>query len=134
MRLVQVQGLQGSDFGSKPIALRSAGWYAHAWLCRMLVSIDLLVKFPGVFTKEWNKAWYAYDQLHVGGVVINDIPSVRVDAQPVCIMRLLFVYPSYLPLQYGGIKSSGVGREGLRYTIEEFTEPKILLTKDLGKL
>jgi acyl-CoA reductase-like NAD-dependent aldehyde dehydrogenase len=36
--------------------------------------------------------------------------------------------------QYGGIKSSGVGREGLRYTIEEFTEPKILLTKDLGKL
>lgn len=71
----------------------------------------------GVFTNEWKKAWYAYDKLEVGGVVINDIPSVRVDAQP-----------------YGGIKSSGVGREGLRYTIEEFTEPKILLTKDLGKL
>jgi len=73
----------------------------------------------GVFTNDWKKAWYAYDKLEVGGVVINDIPSVRVDAQP-----------------YGGIKSSGVGREGLRYTIEEFTEPKILLTKDMytGKL
>jgi len=73
----------------------------------------------GVFTNDWKKAWYAYDKLEVGGVVINDIPSVRVDAQP-----------------YGGIKSSGVGREGLRCTIEEFTEPKILLTKDMytGKL
>jgi acyl-CoA reductase-like NAD-dependent aldehyde dehydrogenase len=41
-----------------------------------------------VFTNEWKKAWYAYDKLEVGGVVINDIPSVRVDAQPVRASRL----------------------------------------------
>jgi len=47
--------------------------------------------------------------------VINDIPSVRVDSQ-----------------SYGGIKASGVGREGLKYAMEEFTYQKIMLLKDIG--
>jgi len=71
----------------------------------------------GVFTDNIHKAFYAFDALHVGGVVINDIPSARVDAQP-----------------YGGVKDSGVGREGLRYAIEDFSELKIMLMKDIGKL
>mmetsp|Transcript_1503 Transcript_1503/g.4707 ORF Transcript_1503/g.4707 Transcript_1503/m.4707 type:complete len:483 (-) Transcript_1503:148-1596(-) len=71
----------------------------------------------GVFTRDINKAFYAYNHLHVGGVVINDIPSARVDSQA-----------------YGGVKESGVGREGLRYAIEDFTEIKVMLLKDLGRL
>src|SRR3989338_5649637 len=71
----------------------------------------------GIFTNDINKAFYAYNHLEVGGVVINDIPSVRVDSQP-----------------YGGIKASGIGREGLRDSIQEFSEKKVLLFKNLGVL
>jgi len=71
----------------------------------------------GVFTSDFNKAFYAFDNLHVGGVLINEIPSARVDSQP-----------------YGGIKDSGLGREGLKYAIEDFTEVKIMLMKNAGKL
>lgn len=52
-----------------------------------------------------------------GGVVVNDVPTSRVDAMP-----------------YGGIKDSGLGREGIVYTMEEMTEMKVLLMKDLGRL
>jgi len=55
--------------------------------------------------------------LEVGGVVINDVPTTRLDTQP-----------------YGGIKSSGLGREGIRSGIEEFTEPKVLLLKNISHL
>jgi len=71
----------------------------------------------GVFTENLNKAFYAFKNLHVGGVIINDIPSARVDSQP-----------------YGGIKDSGLGREGLKYAIEDFTELKVMIMKDAGKL
>eukprot|EP01116_Phalansterium_solitarium_P023007 TRINITY_DN7852_c0_g1_i1.p1 TRINITY_DN7852_c0_g1~~TRINITY_DN7852_c0_g1_i1.p1 ORF type:complete len:488 (+),score=197.87 TRINITY_DN7852_c0_g1_i1:967-2430(+) len=71
----------------------------------------------GVFTQDLHKAFYAFDKLHVGGVLINEIPSARVDSQP-----------------YGGIKDSGVGREGIRYAMEDFTEIKVMLLKDVGKL
>jgi acyl-CoA reductase-like NAD-dependent aldehyde dehydrogenase len=64
----------------------------------------------GVFTRNLNHAFYAYDELEVGGVVINDVPSFRVDSMP-----------------YGGVKHSGQGREGVRYAIEEMTERKILV-------
>jgi len=64
-----------------------------------------------------NRALYAYENLDVGGVVINDVPSIRVDSQP-----------------YGGVKSSGVGREGLRYAMQDFTELKIMLLRDAGKI
>eukprot|EP00697_Spironema_sp_BW2_P012833 gnl/Spiro4/29497_TR14446_c0_g1_i1.p1 gnl/Spiro4/29497_TR14446_c0_g1~~gnl/Spiro4/29497_TR14446_c0_g1_i1.p1 ORF type:complete len:544 (+),score=104.55 gnl/Spiro4/29497_TR14446_c0_g1_i1:39-1634(+) len=71
----------------------------------------------GVFTQNLHRAHYAFEHLHVGGVVINDVPSVRLDSQP-----------------YGGIKDSGVGREGLRSSMEEMTEIKVMLIKDAAVL
>ena len=64
----------------------------------------------GVFTNDLDKTLAAFDTLEVGGVIVNDIPSWRIDHMP-----------------YGGVKDSGIGREGPRYTIEEMTEPKILV-------
>jgi acyl-CoA reductase-like NAD-dependent aldehyde dehydrogenase len=63
----------------------------------------------GIFTKDLKKAFQAFDELDVGGVIINDIPTFRIDHMP-----------------YGGVKESGFGREGLRYAIEEMTEPKLM--------
>jgi len=71
----------------------------------------------GVFTKDINKAFYAFNNLHVGGVVINEVPSARVDSMP-----------------YGGIKDSGFGREGIKYAMEEMTEMKVMLMKNMGQL
>jgi glyceraldehyde-3-phosphate dehydrogenase (NADP+) len=64
----------------------------------------------GVFTKDMKKAFKAYGVLDVGGVVVNDYPSFRVENMP-----------------YGGVKDSGTGREGVRYAIEEMTELKLLV-------
>ena len=63
----------------------------------------------GVFTTDLKKAFQAYDVLDVGGVIVNDIPTFRIDHMP-----------------YGGIKQSGFGREGVKYAIEEMTELKLL--------
>jgi acyl-CoA reductase-like NAD-dependent aldehyde dehydrogenase len=63
----------------------------------------------GVFTNDLRKTFDAYETLEVGGVIINDIPTFRIDHMP-----------------YGGVKSSGFGREGIRYAIEEMTELKLL--------
>jgi acyl-CoA reductase-like NAD-dependent aldehyde dehydrogenase len=63
----------------------------------------------GVFTHNLNKTFRAFEDLDVGGVIINDIPTFRIDHMP-----------------YGGVKESGFGREGLRYAIEEMTELKLL--------
>jgi len=63
----------------------------------------------GVFTNDLKKAFAAYETLDVGGVIVNDIPTFRIDHMP-----------------YGGVKQSGVGREGVRYAIEEMTELKLL--------
>ncbi len=63
----------------------------------------------GVFTRTLAHAWQAFESLEVGGVIINDVPSFRVDSMP-----------------YGGVKASGFGREGLRYAIEELTELRLL--------
>lgn len=63
----------------------------------------------GVFTRDMARVLKAYDELEVGGVVINDVPTYRVDNMP-----------------YGGVKMSGFGREGVRYAMEEMTEPKLL--------
>jgi acyl-CoA reductase-like NAD-dependent aldehyde dehydrogenase len=63
----------------------------------------------GVFTNDLKKAFRAYEVLDVGGVILNDIPTFRIDHMP-----------------YGGIKESGFGREGLKYAIEEMTELKLL--------
>lgn len=64
----------------------------------------------GVFTRDIGRAFAAFDTLEVGGVIINDVPTWRVD-----------------PMPYGGLKNSGLGREGLAYAIEEMTEPKLLV-------
>jgi acyl-CoA reductase-like NAD-dependent aldehyde dehydrogenase len=71
----------------------------------------------GVFTRNIDDAMYAFNELDVGGVVINDIPSIRVDSMP-----------------YGGIKDSGLGREGVRFAMEDLTEIKLLVMNNLGRL
>jgi glyceraldehyde-3-phosphate dehydrogenase (NADP+) len=63
-----------------------------------------------VFTNNFDHILTAYRLLEVGGVVINDYPTFRIDSMP-----------------YGGVKDSGFGREGLKYAIEEMTEPKLLV-------
>ena len=64
----------------------------------------------GVFTNSIDEMNQAFDQLHVGGVIINDVPTFRVDHMP-----------------YGGIKDSGLGREGVKYAIMEMMEPRLLV-------
>ena len=64
----------------------------------------------GVFTNELSEMNQAYENLDVGGVIINDVPTFRVDHMP-----------------YGGIKDSGLGREGVKYSILEMMEPKLLV-------
>jgi acyl-CoA reductase-like NAD-dependent aldehyde dehydrogenase len=63
----------------------------------------------GIFTDDIKRIFYAYENLDVGGLIANDIPTYRVDHMP-----------------YGGVKQSGFGREGVRYAIEEMTEPRLL--------
>jgi acyl-CoA reductase-like NAD-dependent aldehyde dehydrogenase len=63
----------------------------------------------GVFTDSVEEAFKAAEALDVGGVIINDFPTYRVDQMP-----------------YGGVKDSGIGREGLKYAIEEMTEDKLV--------
>jgi acyl-CoA reductase-like NAD-dependent aldehyde dehydrogenase len=64
----------------------------------------------GVYTRDLNRALYAVDRLNVGGVMINDVPTYRVDHMP-----------------YGGVKESGTGREGPRYAVEEMTHLKMVV-------
>ncbi len=64
----------------------------------------------GVFTNDLANAWHGFEELVVGGVILNDIPTYRIDNMP-----------------YGGVKDSGLGREGLRYAIEDMTEQRILV-------
>ncbi len=66
----------------------------------------------GVFTRDWVKVQQAWDELEVGGVVIGDVPSWRVDNMP-----------------YGGVKQSGLGREGIRYAIQDMTELRLLVMR-----
>jgi acyl-CoA reductase-like NAD-dependent aldehyde dehydrogenase len=67
----------------------------------------------GVFTDSLAHATRAWDALEVGGVVVNDVPSFRVDNMP-----------------YGGVKRSGLGREGIRYAIEDMTERRLMVLRD----
>jgi aldehyde dehydrogenase (NAD+) len=67
----------------------------------------------GVFTRDLGHAMRAWDALEVGGVIVGDVPSWRVDHMP-----------------YGGVKDSGLGREGVRYAIEDMTEPRLLAIRD----
>ncbi|MFN7976013.1 MAG: aldehyde dehydrogenase family protein [Acidobacteriota bacterium] len=64
----------------------------------------------GIFTRDFGRIMQAYDVLEVGGVMVGEVPTWRVD-----------------PMPYGGTKGSGIGREGVRYAIEDLTEPKLLV-------
>ncbi len=64
----------------------------------------------GVFTNNLEYALYAHDNIEAGGVMINDVPTFRID-----------------PMPYGGSKDSGFGREGLKYSIDEMTEMKLMV-------
>jgi acyl-CoA reductase-like NAD-dependent aldehyde dehydrogenase len=66
----------------------------------------------GVFTRDIHRAYKAWDDLEVGGVVIGDVPSWRGDGMP-----------------YGGVKDSGLGREGVRFAIEEMTEIRLMVIR-----
>ncbi|WP_111657159.1 aldehyde dehydrogenase family protein [Isoalcanivorax indicus] len=66
----------------------------------------------GIFTRDLYKAHRAWDRLEVGGVVIGDVPSWRVDNMP-----------------YGGVKDSGLGREGIRWAIRDMTEERLLVIR-----
>jgi acyl-CoA reductase-like NAD-dependent aldehyde dehydrogenase len=66
----------------------------------------------GVFTRDLFKAQRAWDHLEVGGVLIGDVPSFRVDHMP-----------------YGGVKDSGLGREGVRFAMEDMTEIRLLVVR-----
>ena len=63
----------------------------------------------GVFTRDLAAAFKAYEEIEVGGLMINEVPAFRVDTMP-----------------YGGVKDSGFGREGIRYAMESMTELKLL--------
>ena len=63
----------------------------------------------GIFTRDLYRMQQAWDTLEVGGVIIGDVPSWRTDQMP-----------------YGGVKDSGLGREGLRFAIEDMSEIRLL--------
>ena len=102
----------------------------HAKVCSNEAFAPLVVAFPfrdfddairqvndsffglqtGVFTNDLRAAWSSFSELEVGGVIVNDIPTYRIDHMP-----------------YGGVKDSGLGREGLRWAIDDMTEIRIMV-------
>jgi acyl-CoA reductase-like NAD-dependent aldehyde dehydrogenase len=70
----------------------------------------------GLFTQNMNRIMRAFEEIEVGGLQINDVSTFRVDQMP-----------------YGGVKGSGVGREGPRYAIEEMTEMKLFIFHHLSE-
>jgi len=69
----------------------------------------------GIFTQNINRVMRAFGEMEVGGVMVNDIPTFRVDQMP-----------------YGGVKGSGIGHEGPRYAIEEMTELRLMVINRNG--
>jgi acyl-CoA reductase-like NAD-dependent aldehyde dehydrogenase len=69
----------------------------------------------GVFTNSIDRVFYAFENIEAGGVVFNDVPSVRVDSQP-----------------YGGVKDSGLGREGITHAMEDMLEKRVLVMRNVG--
>jgi acyl-CoA reductase-like NAD-dependent aldehyde dehydrogenase len=69
----------------------------------------------GVFTHDLQVAFRAHRELQVGGVIIGDVPTYRAEQMP-----------------YGGVKESGVGREGVHSTMEDYTEPRVLVLSGIA--
>ena len=68
----------------------------------------------GVFTKDTQTAFRMFSELEVGGVIVGDVPSYRADQMP-----------------YGGVKESGVGREGVAYAMTDLTEERVMVLTGL---
>jgi acyl-CoA reductase-like NAD-dependent aldehyde dehydrogenase len=68
----------------------------------------------GIFTHDLQVAFRAQAELEVGGVIIGDVPSYRADQMP-----------------YGGVKNSGVGREGLRHAMDDYTDVRVMVLTGL---
>ena len=105
---------------SQPISCREA--FGPVAILRPFDSFDEALRVvndsdfglqAGVFTNRLDHVRKAYHELDVGGVVINDVPSFRADHMP-----------------YGGVKDSGLGREGVRFAMEEMTEIKSLVIRN----
>ena len=96
----------GEEVFAPVVSLESYGTFEDAL---KEVNSGLYGLQAGVFTRDMGRVFRAYEELEVGGVVVNDVPTYRADNMP-----------------YGGIKMSGFGREGVAYAIEEMTEPKLL--------
>ena len=71
----------------------------------------------GIFTRDLYRAQTAWDRLEVGGVIIGDVPSWRADQMP-----------------YGGVKDSGLGREGIKFAMEDMTEMRLMVIRDLSTI
>lgn len=69
----------------------------------------------GIFTRDAHNIFYAFENMEVGGVIAGDIPTTRMDNMP-----------------YGGVKNSGFGREGVKYAMEDMTEWRVLVMKNMG--
>lgn len=123
-------GNLGSGHLMPAVVLENVNRDMKVWNCEIFGPVATLTQFAdfaealalandsdyglqaGVFTNNLNHAWRAFETLEVGGVIINDAPIFRLDHMP-----------------YGGAKASGLGREGLRYAIEELTEQRLLALK-----
>jgi glyceraldehyde-3-phosphate dehydrogenase (NADP+) len=66
----------------------------------------------GIFTRDLEKAFEAIQRMEVGGIMVNDSSDYRIDAMP-----------------FGGVKGSGLGREGIKFALQEMTEPKVVCFK-----
>jgi acyl-CoA reductase-like NAD-dependent aldehyde dehydrogenase len=97
----------------------SVGWAlkGRAGRKRVIAAVDRseLGLQAGIFTRDWPTIRRAFDRIETGGLVVNDVPTFRIDHMP-----------------YGGVKQSGFGREGIRYAIEEMTELRLLALNDRG--
>jgi len=114
----------------EPAVLENVPQAADAWCKEIFGPVTALSRFAefddaiaavnnspfglqaGVFTRDVERVQQAWDELEVGGVTVNEVPSWRVDHMP-----------------YGGTKHSGMGREGVRWAIESMTEPRLLVIR-----
>ncbi len=80
-----------------------------------LVNDSMFGLQTGIFTNDLAGTWKAFAELEVGGVIVNDVPTYRIDHMP-----------------YGGVKDSGLGREGLRWAMEDMTEIRIMVIAQPG--
>ena len=97
------------SFTSGLAKIHMAGLNGKNLIIRLIKPIEFITG-AGLFTNNARIIFKAYEILEVGGVIAGDVPTYRID-----------------PMPYGGIKNSGSGREGVRFAIEEMTEPKLLV-------